>query len=235
MTAVVDIISAVVTSMKPTIDAGYAIVDPSGVKVMYCEATALSRLFVGEKMKLTYSGSVVYGEVKSIDTADASFIIEISPVLKVPPDAISVVLNYHYGHRLEIVNRFMEITRAATYKAEQFPAICLFTDIEERISGDGYERECELNLAIITDTQPTFTASERKTYSFDPILQPLYDLFMERLAESSSIAEVYPDHSKWDRYYWGKNGLYGNTGNIFNDYIDAIEIDNLTIKTFKTC
>jgi len=36
-------------------------------------------------------------------------------------------------------------------------------------------------------------------------------------------------HDKIDRLFWGRSGLYGNEGNIFNDHLDAIEIQNLSL------
>jgi hypothetical protein len=33
--------------------------------------------------------------------------------------------------------------------------------------------------------------------------------------------------------YWGKKGLYGVEGNVFDDHIDAIEIKNLDAKIYR--
>lgn len=230
-----DIIGDVVTAMKPALDLSGVVVDTNTVTIT-ATAPVRNALCEGHKVKLvSNTGAVVYGEVTTIASETVIVTATGHGMTAETLASASVVLNYHYGHRLEIVNIFKEWTRKDTVKKEQFPAICLFHDFEERVSNNGYERECDLNLVIMTDTKPTFTAADRYTYSFDPVLYPLYELFMERLAESSEIAEVYPEHTKIDRLYWGKTGLYGNTGNIFNDYIDAIEIDNLKIKTLKSC
>jgi hypothetical protein len=37
-------------------------------------------------------------------------------------------------------------------------------------------------------------------------------------------------HDMIERFYWGREGIYNNAGNVFNDYIDAIEIRNLDLK-----
>jgi len=41
------------------------------------------------------------------------------------------------------------------------------------------------------------------------------------------------EHTPINRLYWGKNGLYGNTGNVFSYYIDAIEIKDLVFKIYR--
>jgi hypothetical protein len=60
------------------------------------------------------------------------------------------------------------------------------------------------------------------------------------LAQSVSVSSTLDrldlfEHQKYDRLYWGKQGLYGNSGNIFNDFIDAIEINELKFEILNTC
>ena len=118
-----------------------------------------------------------------------------------------------------------------------FPAVCLFHDFPEVM---GYERSLTLQLVIITDTSKHYTTAERYTNTFDPILTPLYELFLKQLAksdyvDSDSDSVLYFEHTRWDRPYWGKDGIYGAVADIFNDFIDAIEIENLKLKILKTC
>jgi len=43
-------------------------------------------------------------------------------------------------------------------------------------------------------------------------------------------------HQKWDRLYWGRNGLFGNQANVFNDFLDVIEIKSLKLKiNLRSC
>ena len=139
------------------------------------------------------------------------------------------ILVFDHGHPLEIVNRIQAYTESDTLKYEAFPRICLLHDFEEKIT---FETAVSLTIIIVTQTAPEYSAPDRYTYSFDPVLTPLYDRFMKLLAESANIATTdnnYFKHTKIDRLFWGKNGLYGNQGNIFNDYIDAIEIKDLEL------
>jgi len=139
------------------------------------------------------------------------------------------LITFDHGHPLEVVNTIKQYTESDTMKYSVFPRICLFHDFEEKIT---FEKQVSLNLIIVIDTLPEYTAAQRYENSFDPILTPLYDLFLRKLADSPYIGSTennYLKHTKIDRLFWGKNGLYGNTGNIFNDYIDAIEINNLEL------
>ena len=121
MTPVVDIIGAVVTSMKPTISASAAILVGTTVTVNDLSKSVTDKLFVGQRMKCTFSTSVIYGVIATI--SDTVITITIDTSSKVAPTAISVVLNYHYGHLLEIKNIFQQATAKASLKLEQFPAI----------------------------------------------------------------------------------------------------------------
>lgn len=219
-----DVISAVVTSMKPTIAAGGAVVSGGGATVTIGNLTesVTSKLFVGERVKLTYS-TAVYATITTI--AETSIIITLPSSRAVPPSACEVVLVFDHGHPLEVVNRIKSYTESDTLKYEAFPRICLFHDFEEKIT---FETAVSLTLVIVTQTDPAYSAPDRYTYSFDPTLIPLYNRFINALAESAYIGTTegnYFKHTKIDRLFWGKNGLYGNTGNIFNDFIDAIEIN----------
>ena len=160
----------------------------------------------------------------------------ISGVVDRMNETLSNPIGFHHGHPLEIVNTFKLATHSED-KSLMFPALCLFHDIPERI---GIEHEVTINVVIITDTQPAFTAAERYTNSFDPILTPLYDLFIQKMAESDYVSSTLDrvdefDHQKIDRLFWGKQGLYGSQANIFNDYIDAIEIIDLKFEILNTC
>jgi hypothetical protein len=139
---------------------------------------------------------------------------------------------YLYGHPLEVINTLSEWTKNPTKKFQKFPLIILFTDIEESKGlHQGINSEVKLEVIICTATKPEYKSTERTEITFKPVLYPLYDLFIAELANSGYFMEsndLVP-HTMTPRYYWGKSGLYGNTANMFNDYIDAIEIKNLQL------
>lgn len=234
MRPVVDIIADVISAMKPTIAAGGAAISGGGatVTVGNLEKTVTSKLFVGQRIKLTFSGVVDYGDIASI--TDDEIIITLDNHRAVPPTAIEVVLNYHHGHLLEIKNYFRAATQKSTLKKELFPAIVLVQDIQETIKDQ--EREAVLRIIILTDSKQQYTAAERYTYTFEPILYPLEELFFTEMGKRNDVSEFDLDYTRYDRLFWGRTGSEENTAtNIFNDFIDAVEITDLKIKIIETC
>lgn len=145
---------------------------------------------------------------------------------------------YLYGHPTEVVNTLAEWTKAPMMKDKKFPIVILFQDFEEDKGRNmAHNSSVSLNLVICTSTKREYKSADRYENTFKPVLYPLYDLFMQKLATSGyffDIVEGYVPHVKVDRVFWGKDGLYGNTGNMFNDFIDAIEIKNLELTILNT-
>jgi len=166
------------------------------------------------------------------DVTDAVRLVY-DPVVTGPPASGGKKPYYLYGHPLEIVNILSEKSSNNTLKFEKFPLIVLFQDFPETITLAG--RDVSLNLAIITDTRQDYYAADRYTNTFKTILYPLWDLLIEYMKRNSNIDQVTFDYQKTDRLFWGKHGLYGNDGNIFNDFVDAIEIENLKLHIKEQC
>ena len=149
-------------------------------------------------------------------------------------------LHYEHGHPLEIIKTLQAMTADPASQAGKFPLLALFQDYEEKRGTKMGMYDVSLHLIIATLTDPNYMAADRMTSTFIPVLYPIYDGLMDAIARSGYFRQTTKDlisHSKTDRMYWGKSGLYGNEGNVFNDYIDAIEIQNLqlTIQTQTIC
>ena len=149
---------------------------------------------------------------------------------------------YMYGHPVEVVNELQRKTKHPIGKSHKFPLIVLFQDFEEsKGENQANESVVRLNLIIATNTKAEYVSKQRYETTFKPILIPIYDLLMEQIVKSNyfnNISYGLVPHTKTDRVYWGKQGLYGNEGNIFQDRIDAIEITELNLKIkshIKTC
>ena len=141
---------------------------------------------------------------------------------------------YMHGHPLDIIKVLQEKTRNDTLKFKKYPLIALFQDFTESIGENDMIRSStdSLNIVIAVDTSPDYDSVQRYTNSFRTILYPIYDIFIEKIISSGwfvNAGDGLVSHDKIDRLYWGRQGLYGNEGNIFNDFIDAIEIQNLTL------
>ena len=141
---------------------------------------------------------------------------------------------YMHGHPLEIINTLSMKDKNDVHKFNKFPLITLFQDFTEVIGeNQAIRSSAELNIVIAMNTSQDYLAEERYDNTLRTVLYPLYDLLIKHIEQSGWFKDVGPGlvpHDKIDRLYWGRSGLYGNEGNIFNDYIDAIEIRNLQLE-----
>lgn len=136
---------------------------------------------------------------------------------------------YLFGHPLEIMKILSEKSANSTLKFEKYPLIVLFQDFTESITLEG--RDVPLNIAIITETRADYYAVDRYDHTFKDTLYPLWDLLISHMKRSAYIDNKMDFiYDKTDRPYWGKNNA-----NLFNDFIDAIEITNLKLTIKDKC
>jgi hypothetical protein len=146
-------------------------------------------------------------------------------------------VNFLHGHPKEITDTLAEMTKNPTASAKKYPLIALFQDFEEDKSTDFIRIRPQLIIA--TMTKNTLKAADRYEFTFKPELYPIYDNLLEVIAKCGYFNEATVKqikHIKIDRLYWGRTGLYGSEKNIFNDFIDCIEIKELTLNVKpKSC
>ena len=150
-----------------------------------------------------------------------------------------IAVSYQYGHPIEIIENLQEMSLNLTQSAAKYPLIALFTDVSEtKGEADGVDMSVKLHLIIATLTLNSYKSPERLTLNFTPVLYPLYEQLLKSIASSGYFLNPNAEkieHEKVDRFFWGKNGLYLNTGNVFNDYVDCIEVSNLKLTVKKQC
>lgn len=156
------------------------------------------------------------------------------PSLKAFDPGITAV-HYDYGHLLEIVETLSQKTTAGgDFAYKKYPLVALLLDVPEEHGREiGVYAKYRLHIIIARGTKPTFKAPERDEYNFRPVLMPIYLEFIRQLKASKafSILDEYSiPNEKINRYYWGRDGLAGKEGNVFNDWVDCIEIKNLELK-----
>lgn len=149
-------------------------------------------------------------------------------------------IQFMYGPVEEIEANLIEL--ASSYGLEGgstttgYPLIALFQDFPENRQGTGgYYADVNIPMLIIaTLTNNTFKAPERYETTFKPILYPIYQLLLQEIAKNGSIIVGDPDqieHVKWDRLYYGRKTF----GTALNDYVDAIELNNLKLTVAQSC
>jgi len=142
-------------------------------------------------------------------------------------------VHYKHGHPLEILEILDELAKGITTKTSRYPLIGLFQDIPESIDvQEGFYGDVSFHLIIARPTDPNYRAAKRYEVNFKPILYPIYTALLEeiRLSKFFFLVDNKIPHTKIDRLYWGREGLYGNEGNVFNDRIDCIEIRDLKLR-----
>ena len=137
---------------------------------------------------------------------------------------------YMYGHPKEIIKTLAKKDRHDVQKYNKYPIIALFQDFTETMGEHQavQSRVEDLNIIIATNTSQDYTSAERYTKTFKPTLYPLYDLLIKHILKSKWFRNVDPGlvpHTKTDRVFWGRSDK-----NVFNDRLDAIEINNLTLE-----
>lgn len=140
-------------------------------------------------------------------------------------------LNYQFGHPKEIDINLFQMGGAPEFSYLKYPMVWLVTDFAEQKGGqvDFYE-VTRLRIIIATMTRGTMKGYERLAQIFKPILYPIYNELLNQISShpavhTQSVATL--QHTKWDRYYWGSQPM---SQNAMNDYLDAIEIENLTLQ-----
>lgn len=155
------------------------------------------------------------------------------PQLQAFDPAITAV-HYDYGHPLEIIETLTEKSQTDAFVYQKYPLIALFLDADlQRGRKVGVYGKFRLHMAIIRGTDPNYKAKQRDDFNFKPVLMPIYLEFLNQLKASKAFSildESLIVHDPINRYYWGKQGLYGNEGNIFNDHVDCIELKNMELE-----
>lgn len=141
---------------------------------------------------------------------------------------------FMHGHPLEIINTLNNKDKHDTEKFNKYPLIALFQDFTETVGDHQAVRSsASLNLIIATETSHDYTSDQRYDVNFRLVLYPLYDLLIKHIVQVGWFRNIDPGlvpHEKIDRLYWGRTGVYMNEASIFNDRIDAIEIQNLFLE-----
>ena len=149
-------------------------------------------------------------------------------------DANITNVHYDHGHPSEIIETLKQKDDTVKFRFDKYPLIALFQDFPEAVKPvTGIRAEVTLNLIIARPTLPEYKAAERYEMNFRPYLYPAYFELLEQIHKSKAFMTKGPDlieHVKIDRLYWGREGLFRNQGNIFNDWLDCIEIKNLKLK-----
>lgn len=147
-------------------------------------------------------------------------------------------VSYLFGDWTYIAQTLSQWNTNAT-SMQKYPLVALYSPFEEQRGGERKGRAASLNFLIICNTRKEYTNEQREEYSFKKILRPIYDAFLEAIADdmridTRSYRDV-PSHIYTENYRYGRLGVLGADGKPFRDYIDAIEIKKLELTFNKIC
>lgn len=142
-------------------------------------------------------------------------------------------VTYLNGHPVEIIQTLTQRDKSEKLIYQRYPLIAMFQDMPEREKNGIWE--ANLQFIIANTTKPEYKEPERKAENFLPILYPIYNEFFEQLKRHKNVMGFYVNPGNvYDRAYWGTSkSLLGNDTKVFNDYLDAIEIQNCVVQ-FQT-
>lgn len=146
-------------------------------------------------------------------------------------------IHFDHGHPLEIIETLMQKDKSGSLRFQKYPLICLFEDFPKISDSIEYDFYCDLHLIIAKSTKPEYKAEERKANNFQPYLWPIWDEFFKGIQLHPAFMETGKEIRKEviDRYFWGRGGLFTKEGNLFNDWIDCIEVKMKLKVNFKNC
>lgn len=148
---------------------------------------------------------------------------------------------YLFGHPLEILKTLTQRDKSKDWKYRKYPLVALLQDFQETKGvNPSLITQASPRVLIVNQTKREFSSMKRYEENFKPILYPIYELLLEAIAEIGYFNVKAPDqiqHRKTDRMFWGREGLYGSEGNVFDDYLDAIDItfQDLAILSKEDC
>lgn len=141
------------------------------------------------------------------------------------------------GPILEITNVLQSYTNSPDYKNKKYPLVILIRDFKEQdeLQLHGIGSSFKPQLLIITLTNPTYRSDQREENNFKPILRPIYAELLNQLSKSKlfgmpRIKDMKP--VRCEHFFYGTSQ---NNKNIFNDFIDAIEIESIALNIKNFC
>jgi hypothetical protein len=139
---------------------------------------------------------------------------------------LNMNINYVYGRQSQIIQKLQDMNDSINNKDGKYPLIAAYMDFPER-RGNGYYASLVFPKIIICAlTVRTNYADVRYSENFRPVLYPIYYEFLHQLSIHPQIVEHDENdipHTKWDRV--GTLPI----GADLQDYVDAIEINNLAL------
>lgn len=141
----------------------------------------------------------------------------------------------------ELVETLSQADKSGEERYNKYPLIHLVQDMTiDRGNDVGIYGTANVNIIFVHQSVQTYKIDDRDEKVFKPVLWPMYYMFIEQLKLNNWIGDSWDNtgefrHRVVKRAFWGNRHLQGSQ-NILNDFVDAIEIQNLQLKiNFSNC
>lgn len=171
-------------------------------------------------MNYPISIPTIIGEV--MDNVRAEVLADLQAV-----DSTITTVNYMYGNWKELQKRMNAKVTNPTMNEVRFPVVMLIEDITIDQRNSNVFGKVNLNIVIATSTKEEYSSAQREELKFAPILRPIYYSLRKHLSKHKALTfrtERQVQSKYTERKYWGMDD---NSKNALNDYIDAIELQDL--------
>lgn len=140
---------------------------------------------------------------------------------------------FQYGSKYEITQQLSEKDRKPTWQDKKYPLVCLYVDTVENRGGDLVGYTVSPVIDIVVDSIRNYRSPQRIDDSVKNILHDIYKLILDEIADNPAFWANDPGLISHNLLYWNGNPTTGGeTGLIFNDYLDGINITFNDLKIF---
>lgn len=141
-------------------------------------------------------------------------------------------INYIFGNSQYVKDRLDELSKTASGNNVKFPLIALMCPFNEQRNSPDYYSKAKVRILIAYATKQQYSNEQRLELSFQNILRPIYNRFLQALREDGRFDFGYNDtiaHEYSENYSYGRYGAHTGTGEEVSEPIDAINISNLEL------
>lgn len=142
-------------------------------------------------------------------------------------------IHYVFGSGQYVKANLDELSKSPVTNAMKFPLIALFCPFNEKRDSPEWWSKAKVHVLIAHSSTRGWSNEQRLRASFQNVLRPIYNRFIEALKEDGRLDFGYDGHVAHEyseNYSYGRYGAYTETGEEVSDPIDAINITNLELK-----
>lgn len=142
-------------------------------------------------------------------------------------------INYTFGNAQYVKDRLDELSKTPRGNEMKFPIIALFCPFNEQRNSPDYHTKAKVRVLIAHSSMQQWSNEQRLETSFQNVLRPIYNRFLEALLEDGRFDFGYDrhvSHEYSENYSYGRYGAHTGTGEQVSEPIDAINISNLELK-----